>query len=267
MRDLGNFLSSAWDNYLDTTPQAMQIVRRFGEQGEKIINDHIALRTLSHASCGIETLSAQFEAMGLTRALASKDEYHFSEKKLRATYFHHPTDSSIPKIFVSELLFKQLPGPVQETCEFMLSKLPRSIQVMDFTQNWRPWDIHKAQYHRLAKFSEYAAWVYALGFRVNHFTVSVNHLKKATSVELVNKWIKEWGFSLNEEGGAIKGTPLQGLVQSSTLADRMTLHFKEGQETVPTCYFEFAQRFELGGRLYQGFIPSSADKIFESTKR
>ena len=35
---------------------------------------------------------------------------------------------------------------------------------------------------------------------------------------------------------------------------------------VPSCYYEFARRYPLpSGELFQGFVPASADKIFEST--
>ena len=57
------------------------------------------------------------------------------------------------------------------------------------------------------------------------------------------------------------------LEQGSTLADRAEFTFAGGQvEEIPTCYYEFAKRYRTSdGRLYQGFVAASADKIFEST--
>jgi hypothetical protein len=50
------------------------------------------------------------------------------------------------------------------------------------------------------------------------------------------------------------------------MADIVKVKFEEGIFEVPSCYYEFAQRFpDSTGKLYSGFIAKSADKIFEST--
>ena len=50
------------------------------------------------------------------------------------------------------------------------------------------------------------------------------------------------------------------------MADLYTIDFEEGALEIPSCYYEFALRYPMqNGELYQGFIASSADKIFEST--
>jgi len=37
---------------------------------------------------------------------------------------------------------------------------------------------------------------------------------------------------------------------------------------VPSCYYEFAKRYaDKSGEIYQGFVTTSADKIFESTNK
>jgi hypothetical protein len=121
-------------------------------------------------------------------------------------------------------------------------------------------------YNRLREESEYAAWFYVFGFRANHFTVSINSLKKHNNILSVNELLKKNGFILNNSGGEIKGTPSDLLQQSSTIADKVNVKFLEGQFEVPCCYYEFAQRYpDSTGQLYNGFIEKSADKIFEST--
>jgi hypothetical protein len=47
----------------------------------------------------------------------------------------------------------------------------------------------------------------------------------------------------------------------------MEVEFADGQmHAVPTCYYEFAKRYpDASGKLFQGFVATSADKIFEST--
>ena len=76
------------------------------------------------------------------------------------------------------------------------------------------------------------------------------------------------GFELNASGGKVKGSPAELLEQSSTLANLVEVDFTDGARTIPACYYEFARRYPMAdGRLYQGFIAASADKIFESTSR
>jgi hypothetical protein len=104
------------------------------------------------------------------------------------------------------------------------------------------------------------------GFRANHFTVSINSLKKINTIEKVNEFLKENGFVLNSAGGEIKGTKAELLQQSSTLADHVKVEFVDRVASIPACYYEFAQRYpDTDGSLYSGFIAKSADKIFEST--
>ena len=80
--------------------------------------------------------------------------------------------------------------------------------------------------------------------------------------------IKENGYKLNESGGEIKGTPEELLEQSSIIADLQKVDFSGTIYNIPSCYYEFAKRYETkDGEIYQGFIAKSADKIFESTNR
>ena len=117
----------------------------------------------------------------------------------------------------------------------------------------------------LAKESEYGSWLYTQGFRPNHFTVSVNHLKNFNELEKLNEFLQKNNLEFNESGGIIKGSVEQGLRQSSIKASKILLNFEDGNHTVPGCYYEFAQRYKINGELFEGFIEGSADKIFEST--
>ncbi len=51
------------------------------------------------------------------------------------------------------------------------------------------------------------------------------------------------------------------------MADRVEMEFAGGEKhVIPTCYYEFARRYPgPDGKLYEGFVAASADKIFEST--
>lgn len=84
----------------------------------------------------------------------------------------------------------------------------------------------------------------------------------------INEFITSHGYQLNSAGGIIKGTPAEFLEQSSTMAEKIKVSFSDGEFEIPSCYYEFARRYPLpDGKLYQGFVAQSADKIFESTNR
>ena len=108
--------------------------------------------------------------------------------------------------------------------------------------------------------------MYVFGFRANHFTININALKSFDNIESFNNYIEEKGWDLNSSGGKVKGTPEQLLQQASILGDKMPIEFTEGIHNIPTCYYEFAYRYKKNeNELFNGFIASSADKIFEST--
>ena len=108
----------------------------------------------------------------------------------------------------------------------------------------------------------------AFGFCANHFTILFNSLSSFETLEQLNEFIKASGFNLNSSGGEIKGSADVLLAQSSTMASNKVVHFSDGELEIPSCYYEFARRYEMeSGSLYQGFVAASADKIFESTDK
>ena len=136
----------------------------------------------------------------------------------------------------------------------------------NFLYSGAHWQVSEQEYQRLVEVSEYAAWMSVWGFRANHFTVSVNHLSHFTELADLNDALKQAGFVLNQSGGEIKGGPEVLLGQSSTMADKITVKLSDAELAVPSCFYEFAQRYPMAdGKLYQGFVAASADKIFEST--
>ena len=75
-----------------------------------------------------------------------------------------------------------------------------------FLVSKRIWDpITISEYNNLSLESQYASWVAVFGYIPNHFTVSVNHLHKYTTLQSVNNLLENHGFKLNESGGKIKG--------------------------------------------------------------
>ncbi len=261
---LNDILNRLWNDYSSQNPSVQSIHSLFQSKGESIVNDHIAFRTFNRPGLRVNDLAKPFLAVGYVE----KGQYHFEEKKLFAKHFELPGNYLAPRIFISELLVDQFSPFLISAVDEIVAKIPKSMLgsndlIFSGTLWGKPnWET----YLRLRDESEYAAWLYVYGYRANHFTVSVNYLKNYGTMELTNAFLKESGFKLNSSGGEIKGTPEEHLQQSSTLADIVSVEFDDRVEQIPACYYEFALRFpDSDGKIYNGFIAKSANKIFEST--
>ena len=262
--ELKNIFDRLWKDYYDQNPSVRKIYDLFIKEGEAIVNDHIAFRTLDFAEISIEVIAKPFVSAGYV----PKGEYMFKDKHLFARHFENPADEKAPRVFISQLILKECSLFIRETFNNLVRKSDpekfSSGELIFSGTLFNPlsYDIYK----RLRDESEYAAWFYVFGFRANHFTVSINSLKKYDNILKVNDLIKRNGFILNSSGGEIKGTPADLLQQSSTMADIVSINFREGAFDIPSCYYEFAMRYPgSDGKLYGGFNASTADKIFEST--
>ena len=261
---LSTIFTRLWNDYIAQNPSAGKIYDLFIKEGEKVVNDHIAFRTLGYKETDIDVLALPFICNGYV----PKGEYFFKEKHLYAKHYESSRDKKAPRIFISRLILSECSRFVQNTFRDSFEKVNKaklhSTELIFSGSIFDPlsYDI----YNTLREESEYAAWFYVFGFRANHFTVSINALKKYDNIAKVNEFLTKNGFLLNTSGGAIKGTPADLLQQSSTIADTVKVNFIEGTFDVPCCYYEFAQRYpDENGDLYNGFVASSADKIFEST--
>lgn len=253
-----------WLDYTVQNPQAKKIYELFRKEGEDIENDHIAFRTFNDSRINIDALSKIFISIGYSEC----GNYRFEEKHLFAKHFEHKTNKNAPRVFISELILEDFSEYLQKNCREAVDKIPSELlKSEEIIYMGNVWGVPSFKvYEKLREESEYAAWLYVNGFRANHFTVSINSLKKYNTIEKVNQFLKDNGFVLNSSGGEIKGTKEELLQQSSVMADILPFVFSEGTYKIPSCYYEFAIRYpDKNGELYSGFIAKSADKIFEST--
>lgn len=262
--DLDTIFSRLWSDYITRTPAVKKIVELFRQEGETIINDHIAFRTLDYPAINLDVVARPFVQNGYV----PMGDYTFPEKQLFARHYEIPGNQDAPRVFISQLLLSKFSSYLQNSLTTVLESVPPemfdSANLIFRGSLFNP--ISYKVYNTLREESEYAAWFYVFGFRANHFTVSVNALKKYNTLRKVNHFLKKNGFVLNSSGGEIKGSEADLLQQSSTLADIIPVEFAEGIYGIPSCYYEFAQRFpKPDGQLFSGFIAQSADKIFEST--
>ncbi|MCV2401841.1 DUF1338 domain-containing protein [Marinomonas sp. C2222] len=258
------FFDFLWQNYIEVTPQAEQIQEMFKGNGEEVINDHVAFRTFAHSPVSLAKLEPQLESMGYVAYGA----FRFEAKHLVARCYKH-ADPLLPKIFLSELLTEELPQNCQDIIGKLVAEIPEdAVQSPAIFWAKRLWNtVSSEDYETLLEHSEYAAWLATMGLQANHFTVSINQLNNFTSIEEVNQLLLDEGYTLNEVGGLVKGSPTLFLEQSSTMADKMSFTFADGKEkTISTCFYEFARRHEMpNGELFDSFIEGNADKIFDST--
>jgi len=258
------FFDSLWQSYVKVTPQADRIQALFKSHGEEVLNDHVAFRTFANSPIALATLEPQLESMGYKAYGA----FRFENKHLVARCYKH-SDSSLPKIFLSELLVEELPANCQHIIQGLIEQIPtNAVQTPEIFWAGCLWDtISLKDYNTLAEHSEYAAWLATMGLQANHFTVSINKLDTFTSIEEVNQLLQDKGYVLNQVGGLVKGSPELFLEQSSTMADKINYTFTDGEEkTIPSCFYEFARRHTMpDGKIFDSFIEGNADKIFDST--
>ena len=264
MNHLEQLFDRLWETFRQMNPQAKRIHQLLTDCGEKIVNDHIAFRTFDDPRVDIDVLSRPFFAGGYT----SQGEYEFPNKHLSARHFEH-SDPRLPKIFISQLKLNEMSDALKTTVRGLIDQIPKeALNRDDFCVSGRLWEIDYSTYEQLVEESEYAGWMSAFGYCANHFTVLVNELTTIAGLKELNELLKTNGFVLNTAGGEIKGSPAELLEQSSTLAAQIDVSFSDGVHRVPSCYYEFARRYEQSdGTQFTGFIAQSAEKIFESTDR
>lgn len=264
MKKAQKLFDRLWNDYIDQNPEAKRVYDLLVSEGETVVNDHIAFRTYDDPRISIDVLAKPF----LDAGYEYKGDYVFEQKKLVAKHYEYTPFRDAPRIFISALQTKYFSPFLQETVANLIDKIPEtSLNSPDLVNSGNVWGTPLYDtYLKLKEESEYAAWLYIYGFRANHFTVSVNALKKYNDIHQLNQFLKDKGFVLNDSGGEVKGTPGEMLEQSSTRAGKLNVKFVRGSLDVPSCYYEFARRYpDKSGKLYGGFIAKSADKIFEST--
>ena len=255
-------IATLWDEYTKITPSAQKIHDLFSVNGE-FKNDHIALRTFNDPRICIDVVAKSFIACGYEEV----QSYNFPDKKLQAKHYRNFNDDNVPLVFISQLMLEQCSVELECIINNAINSVEPSVFREDISTLGRLWEnVSYDFYQKLRAESEYAAWTYVYGVRVNHFTVFVNSLNQFETIQEVNEFVKQAGFKLNTSGGEVKGSEEMLLEQSSTLAELQEMEFEEGTHTIPTCFYEFARRFkDETGELFLGFHADSANKIFEST--
>lgn len=260
------YLKLFWEQYQMEVSAAHDIYHLFLQRGEQLTflsHDHLALRTFNDPRVNIDIMMRPFIQMGYTASLT----YDFPLKKLFARHYE-PPKVDMPKIFISELLLEHFSADLQRQVKSCIDNIPKPVlaDAMFLPRSKTNWELDFKTYDSLAAESEYASWVYAYGFRANHFAIRVNNLKTFANCKEINDFLRSKGYRINEENGEVKGSAEVLLEQSSIMAQNAEVEFNDGTHLIPSCYYEFTHRFpDKNGVLYPGFVAASADKLFEST--
>ena len=281
-------LESLFETYSKRVPDVTKITEAMVSNNivsnqSEIINDHIAFRTMGVKHLGIKS----FEKIFLKHGYKKKDFYSFKEKKLNAYWYSH-SEKNMPRIFISELKVDELSKDAQKIIKQYTNQvkndpvdnidLNNSDEIINFLTN-PLWTLPSLfHYNELLKETEYGSWVIYNRYYLNHYTISVHELKeKYNTLEDFNKFLNSIGVKLNDSGGVIKESKDGFLLQSSSVANKVNAHFKEGMSLISGSYVEFAERKILpefmnldlnkinSTHRRDGFETSNADKIFEST--
>lgn len=292
-------LNTLWEQYIRRVTYAKTYADLVKAKGGKVVNDHIAFRTLNTSTGkqpkGIGAIWHILDALNFKPA----GHYDFKIKKLHAIHFEHP-DHQFPKIFVSQLEVEQLPEWAQQLIHEQVKDTPYLLsdfavdQLLQLNKDGylpeedaellvielagffrRPWDIPKqSSVEKLNEISQYAAWVLLHGNSVNHFTAFINYqdVKEWPDLEVTCHALAKAGVPMKENIEGKKGSILQ---QSSTQAIKETVPVLANDGTVQKidwtyAYYELAERGfveEEGTRkMFSGFLGEQATHLFDMTK-
>ncbi|GFR50435.1 hypothetical protein Agub_g12656 [Astrephomene gubernaculifera] len=283
------------EHYAARTPRllsVLELVMRPGwPQVAQLGHDHFAFRTFGVPGLGIASLERVLLPLGYTR-VPQQPPLTFPGKKLVAAWFRatDPRVSAVlPRVFVSEIQVERLSESAQEVIRgctgWAVEAEPEqtTVQVVAaLLTGTAPWPRPTLeQYDTLLRESEYAAWVLAHGYSLNHTALALHRLPPAgqgADIAALVERLGAEGLELNPEGGLVKVSPDGLLLQCAVLADRVPFTFACGaQRDIAAAYVEFVQRLRLPEyaglpaeevreeHLRDGFEVGNADRIFEST--
>ncbi|MDA1354517.1 MAG: DUF1338 family protein [bacterium] len=194
---LADVLEHSLGFYFDRVPDAAKVFRLCQENGDPVLNDHVAFRSIGVGPIEGNSIVRLFENLGYTVEYDSDTgkPFNFKGKKLDAVYLRHPRNPNMPRIFVSQLRIDGDDAIVPEAAEIVRKSLTDatdplaglSKQAIDgmlpsdiahkLHEQWIP-PVNLQDYLALLEDhdSEYAAWVLHNKFWLNHFTLTVNGL-------------------------------------------------------------------------------------------
>ena len=138
----------------------------------------------------------------------------------------------------------------------------------------REWELPTLSEFKLVReANELLAWVLLFGRKPNHFTIAIHLLSNFKTLTAFHDFINlNTNFSLNTEGGIIKGNKQAGLIQSSTMGELIKVPLKNGEILIPDRFIEFIWQYPkndfrkgvMWNDFNTSFIAENANKVIES---
>ena len=252
---LDQLLEALWIDHAAVAPHAARVHQLLRDRGEAVRSDHIALRTFDLPEVDIDALDRAFVAEGYEAA----QDYELPDHKLIAYHYEHRDDARRPRLLMSALAVGELSSGAQALVRDMVGQLePGAAAHPRFAVSGRRWQLSSSDYEQLRQETEYGAWVAAFGFRAHHFTVDASSLRTFDGLTELNRFVEESGFRVDESGGAVKGSAVQLLEQSSTVADVVDVELSDRTLRIPGFACAFARRYRLpDGTPFLGFPADS----------
>lgn len=284
-----------WKRYRDRVSYVQTYEEVVSNLGATFVNDHIAFRTwvCQRPTTGIVTLGRIFEVLGYHAAGC----YQFPDKHLSAIHYQHP-HPEFPKIFVSELRVWELSKKSRSIIQNAVKHHRKTLKdetlcglhdLEDQTPEAReqllrkvtgvfhklPWRLpRKRDIVALNEESQYAAWVLAHGYNVNHFTALVNShgVEPLDNIDKTVDALQQAGVPMKAE---VEGEPGSKLRQTATEAVTIDVPVRNGRKKSKTewtyAYFELAERGTVhepdrGDVRFEGFLGPQATQLFEMTR-
>lgn len=293
------FLKELWVQYLIRVPYARMYADMVSEKGGRVVNDHIAFRTLN-THCGEQPEGiAAFRHIFQCLEYKEVGRYSFPAKKLNAVHFEH-ADPMFPKIFVSQLEVSELPLWAKQMIDATVNDTPyiisdQAIELLNILGKRkelpaeaanilvfelagycrRPWNAPKKEYVlKLNDVSQYAAWVLLHGNSVNHFTAFINYQQvtewpdlESTCEGLVHAGVPMKDKIEGKRGSFLRQTATQAVKEEVSVVD------SNGQPDTMEwtyAYYELAERgliIEKGqSKMFSGFLGDQATHLFDMTR-
>lgn len=201
---LAAVLERSLELYFSRVPDAAKIFRLCQANGDPVLNDHVAFRSIGVGKIEENSIVKLFQNLGYTVEYdaGTGKPFNFEKKKLDAVYLRHPDNGAMPRIFVSQLRIDGPDAVSEDAARIIKDSLSGSTDPLvglsdsdianmkaeeiaeRLHQQWIT-PVNLAQYNALLSDlnCEYGAWVLHNKFWLNHFTLTVNGLEKSLGFE------------------------------------------------------------------------------------
>jgi len=297
-RLLERFFELLWAEYRGRVPFADQYRALVEGKGGRVINDHVAFRSINAPMAVQPAGVAAFLNIFVPLGYAQAGTYVFPDQRLSAVHLEHP-HPLLPKLFISQLEVEQLPAEHAALVREAVLRHDRPAHslatagevVRAFVRGegdvlsaanrilsafTRPWDPPlRSTVLRLNEVSQYAAWTLLHGNAVNHCTALINtqSVLDWPDLEATVAGLRAAGVPMKD---TIEGAPDSKLRQSATHAAKGHFEVTESDASIGTiewsyAYYELAERGYVTddagkSRLFSGFLGNQTTGLFEMTR-